>query len=135
MARKSRADLETPPVRLVKPSVSDDFPPAPTHLSEAMRQWWTAVVTDYDLDPHHLLLLQSAAEAWDRMTMARDVLTDEGLMVETADGGKKQHPAVNVERDSRLAFARLLRELDLDAEPPPERPAYRPPSLRSNRRR
>jgi hypothetical protein len=44
-------------------------------------------------------------------------LLADGLTVEGAHG-KKTHPAVNIERDSRLAFARILRELDLD-EPVP----------------
>jgi P27 family predicted phage terminase small subunit len=134
MSRKSRADLETAPVRLV-PSVELELPPAPAHLSAAMKQWWDAVNRDFALDPHHLLLLQGAAEAWDRTQEAGAVLRAEGISIPTADGGKKQHPAVNVERDSRLAFARLVRELDLDCEAPPERPAWRPPALRSNRRR
>jgi P27 family predicted phage terminase small subunit len=134
MPRRSRADLDVPPVRLVSSPVPVDLPPPPNHLSPAMQEWWRAVVRDYDLDAHHQRLLEAAADAWDRMTQARDVLTDEGLTVTTKHGCKK-HPACDVERDSRLAFARLLRELDLDAESPSERPEWRPPSLRSNRRR
>jgi len=101
-----------------------------------MQSWWRQVMGDYELEPHHELLLSAAADAWDRMTEARAQLREEGLTVATKSG-KKRHPAADIERDSRLAFARLLRELDLDA--PAARPepdgGWRPPSLRSNRRR
>jgi len=129
-----RPAAHVPPIQIVK-SVPLELPPAPAHLSPAMQGWWKRVMEDYDLEAHHLLLLQGAAEAWDRMQEAAAVLHAEGISIPTADGGKKQHPAVNVERDSRLAFARLLRELDLDADPPSERPEWRPPPIRSNRRR
>ena len=99
-----------------------------------MQTWWQAVVRDYELDPHHLRLLEAACE-WDRMVQARDTLRAEGLTVATRDGGQKKHPAADIERDSRLAFARLVRELDLDCDPPREEPGWRPPALRSNRRR
>jgi len=136
MPRRSAADIDTPPIRVVEtPVIPAELPPAPDHLSPAMQAWWQAVVRDYDLDPHHLRLLEAAADAWDRMVQARETLREEGLTVATRDGGKKKHPASDIERDSRLAFARLVRELDLDADAPPERPEWRPPAIRSNRRR
>jgi phage terminase small subunit len=75
--------------------------------------------TTYDLEPHHQRLLQAACEAWDRLQEAREVLRQEGTYVE-GRYGPRAHPAVAVERDSRVAFARLLRELDLDGEPGPD---------------
>ena len=72
----------------------------------------------YVLQEHHLRLLQLACEAWDRAQAARERLDRDGVTVQGAEGGLKTHPAVGVERDARLAVARLVRELDLDAEPP-----------------
>src|SRR5262245_62084741 len=83
------------------PPGSAELPDPPPHLSEAMQIWWRQVNADYALDPHHLHLLECAADAWDRMVQAREVLRTEGLSVPTKDGGKKKHPASDVERDSR----------------------------------
>jgi P27 family predicted phage terminase small subunit len=105
---------------------------APQHLRPDTRAWWRSVAADYLLEEHHLRLLTLAAEAFDRCGEAREVLARDGLTVPTADGGLKTHPCVGIERDARLAFARLLRELDLDVEPPAE--GRRSPGLRSNRR-
>jgi P27 family predicted phage terminase small subunit len=86
----------------------------------------------YVLAEHHLRLLQLACEAWDRAQQARAAIEREGLTIRTDEGGLKAHPAVGIERDSRLAVARFVRELDLDTEPPaPERNG--PLSLLSNR--
>jgi phage terminase small subunit len=101
-----------------------------------MKQWWTQVLTDFDLDNHHQRLLECAADSWDEMVAARQILRAEGYSVGTRDGGKKKHPAADIERDARLAFCRCLRELDLDADGEPARPEWRPPPpLKSNRRR
>lgn len=107
-------------------------PRPPKHLSKPMVQWWRHVTDEYELDEHHLKLLQAACEAWDRMCQARDLLNLEGLTVRDGNGNQKPHPAFPMERDSRLAFARLVRELDLDVDSAPT--GTRPPALRSNRR-
>jgi len=89
-------------------------------------------MADYSLEPHHIRLLTLACEAFDRCTQAREAIAAEGLTIATGDGGCKAHPAVAIERDSRLAFCRCLRELDLDVEPPANSRTA-PPALRSNR--
>ena len=108
-------------------------PKVPEHLATATKAWWRAVVSDFVLDPHHLRLLTLAAEAWDRCVQARTVLGAEGLTYLDRFGAPHARPEVAIERDSRLAFARLLRELDLDLEPPASTRSA-PPALRSNRR-
>jgi phage terminase small subunit len=90
------------------------------------------VVERWQLEPHHEKLLTLAAESWDRCAEAREQVRREGLTVATKAGGPRLHPCVRVEQDARLAFARLLRELDLDLEPPAEE-RKRPPALRSMR--
>lgn len=102
-------------------------PKPPDYLSVEIKAWWTSVVDSYALDPHHILLLTAAAEAWDRLQQAREVIALEGAYYTDRFGNHKSHGAVAVERDSRVAFARLLRELDLDVDPPKE--GSRPPQL------
>jgi P27 family predicted phage terminase small subunit len=102
---------------------------APKHLALATKRWWLSVVTDYELEPHHTRLLTLAAEAWDRCQAARELIAEKGLLFETHLGEMRANPAVAIERDSRLAFARLLRELDLDISVPSS--DVRPPRLRS----
>jgi len=102
---------------------------APEHLQPATRTWWLSVVTRWELEPHHVKLLTLAAESWDRCQQARELIDRDGLTTETKSGGLRAHPAVRIEIDSRLAFARLVRELDLDLDAPPA--AARPAPLRS----
>lgn len=105
---------------------------APQHLRETTRRWYRHVAEHYELEPHHHRLLQLAAEAWDRAEQAREALAEHGLVFTDRFGCPRSRPEIAVERDCRIAFARLVRELDLDIELPssPKRPAL----LRSNRR-
>ena len=105
----------------------------PPHLSPSARQWWANVTETYVLEPHHLRLLQLACESWDRVQQAREQLATDGLTISGREGGIRPHPCVSIERDAKLGFARLVRELDLDTEPlRPDR--IGPPALLSNRR-
>jgi phage terminase small subunit len=104
---------------------------APRHLRRATREWYTNVCATYELEQHHLRLLQLAGEAWDRAEQAREALAEHGLVFDDRFGQPHARPEIAVERDARLAFARLIRELDLDAEPPSS--PSRPPGIRSNR--
>jgi P27 family predicted phage terminase small subunit len=106
-------------------------PKAPRHLQPATRKWWEAVAAEYQLESHHERLLSLAAESWDRCQEARKILDAQGMTYADRFGAPRARPEVAIERDSRVAFARLLRELGLDIEPPAD-PA-RPTRLRGQR--
>lgn len=107
-------------------------PRPPVHLQASTRQWWSSVVGAFALEEHHVRLLTLAAEAWDRCCAAREAIDEHGMTFVDRFGCPRARPEVGIERDSRIAFARLIRELDLDISAPPE--VSRPPSLMSNRR-
>jgi len=102
---------------------------APSHLRPATAAWVEGICREYDLESHHQKLLQLAAEAWDRCQGAREVLDEKGVSYDDRFGQPKARPEVAVERDSRIGFARLLRELALDVEPPDDE-TPRPPPLK-----
>ncbi len=99
----------------------------PKHLRRETRRWWKSVLAGYQLEAHHIHLLSLAGEAWDRGQAAREQLEQDGSFYHDRFGQPRVHPAIGVARDAAIAFARLLRELDLDVEPP--RDAGRPPGL------
>ncbi|MDA2937030.1 P27 family phage terminase small subunit [Acidobacteria bacterium AH-259-A15] len=88
------------------------------HLKAATRQWIEDVVSEWALSDHHIRLLILAGEAWDRCQQARRRILKNGLTFNDRFDQPKARPEIAIERDSRIAFARLVRELDLDVEPP-----------------
>lgn len=103
----------------------------PKHLREATSRWFEEVVAEYDLESHHVRLLIKACEANDRCEQAREALKKHGLTYTDRFGSPRARPEVAIERDNRIAFARLLRELGLDIAPPSD---SRPNALPANRR-
>ncbi|RLP21982.1 P27 family phage terminase small subunit [Mesorhizobium sp. YM1C-6-2] len=99
----------------------------PGHLRLETRRWAKKILEEYTLESHHFRMLVKTCEAWDRSEQAREALAADGLTVVDRYGTPKAHPCVGIERDSRTAFFRGLRELALDVDAP-EVP--RPPRTR-----
>lgn len=100
-------------------------PPAfkvPKHLRRPTQIWVKSVLSDYDLEEHHYKLLIAAAESWDRLCSAREIIDRDGMTYTDRFGQPKARPEVAIERDNKVVMARLLRELALDAEPPADAP-------------
>jgi phage terminase small subunit len=100
---------------------------APEHLSPSAAEWHDRVNEEFDLEEHHQRLLLLACEAWDRHVEAREALKLHGLTYLDRFGAPHSRPEIAIERDSRIAFARLVRELALDVSEPNESP--RPPEI------
>jgi len=83
-----------------------------------MKTWWAEIVSEHALGSHQLLVLRAACQAWDRMEQARKVLACSGLSYTDDKGMHRAMPEVAIERDSRTAFVRAVRELNLKLEPP-----------------
>lgn len=102
----------------------------PKHLRADTKRWFAGIVEEFDLDSHHLRLLVKASEAYDRSEEAREAIAKFGMVYENRFGAPVARPECGIERDSRLAFARLVREIGLDVSPPND---SRPAPLRGNR--
>ena len=85
----------------------------PKHLTKESQAWWRHIAEQYQLEAHHERLLTLAAEAWDRCQQAREILKREGITVKGREG-IRAHPCISIERDSRAAFASLVKQLQLD---------------------
>lgn len=92
--------------------------------------FWRTVTKGWELEQHHVRLLQIACESWDRALEAREAVTRDGLTFSDRHGNVKAHPGVAIEVQSRKQFIAALREIGLDAKGPdspraPDLPHYR----------
>jgi len=92
-------------------------PKSPKHLRAPTQRWFQAMIEQFEFESHHLRILQAACEAWDRCQLCREAIRREGMTTIDRFGQVRPHPLLATERDSRLAFAKLLKDLHLDSEP------------------
>jgi len=94
----------------------------PRHLRAETKKWVKKILNTYELEEHHHKLLFLAAECWDRISEAQERIAKEGAYFTDRWDCPKSHPALADERNNRIVFARLLRELNLSEEGPDNRP-------------
>lgn len=112
----------------MKTSKPDPLMTLPRHLSIHTRKWVLSIADRYEkVTPEHIKILICAGEAWDRMESARKVVSKKGTSYIDRFGAPRLRPEVSVERDSRIAFLRALRELNLEHEAPPVEEAPKHP--------
>jgi P27 family predicted phage terminase small subunit len=97
-------------------------PKPPKHLKLATRRWFTWVLENFDMEEHHVKVLTAACESWDRMQQAREAIGKHGITYEDRFGAPKPRPEVAIERDAKIGFSRMVRELRLDLDAPESRP-------------
>ncbi len=88
----------------------------PKHLSQDSRKWAIKIDRTWVLEVHQRALLTSAAEVRDRLAECRAAIKKDGMFFQDRFGQLRAHPALVEERNHRIAFARLLRELNLSEE-------------------
>ncbi len=108
------------------PPLKPKPPSPPAHLCAATRRWWAQAVADFELEAHHLRLLTLAGEAWDGSRRANAVVRAQGQTYTDRFGQPKERPEVAIEDRCTLRYARLMREVGLDIDPPAD---VRPPRL------
>src|SRR3954454_14430046 len=85
----------------------------PGHLSAESQTLWRELTDSFTFEPHETKLLRLALEALDRCNQARRALRRHGLTYDDRFGQPHARPEVQIERDARAAYARLMKELGL----------------------
>jgi len=101
----------------------------PKHLSDAARKWFRETAKQFEFETSaEWELLTQAAGCLHRIEQARAAIEEHGLCVPTAADGVKPNPACGIERDNRILFSRIVRELRLNDNQTDDE--TRPPRLR-----
>ncbi len=90
-------------------------PRAPAHLSAASRRVWRAVVSEWEMTPDALLLLQAALEMWELYQRARRELARASALTATSatTGVAHGHPVAKIAADSLREARQCFRQLGL----------------------
>jgi phage terminase small subunit len=102
------------------------LPKPPKSLEKARKSFWNKIVSTYELGEHHFRLLEADCQCLDRIESARAEVAKTGQYYKDRWKQPKEHPGIAAERNQKVLFARLMRELCLDAV---ETAENRPPEL------
>ena len=103
-----------------------EYPSAPGGLSPEAKKWWKKIVSQWELEDHSLLLLESLLSSFDRMREAQDLLKRDGITVTDRFNQEKPHPATVIENNAKATMLNYMKALNLSLEPLNDGPG-RPP--------
>lgn len=100
--------------------------PIPKGLKGKARVFFQNVVKNFELEEFHVELLAQGCWALQRCEEARAIVDKAGMTyVDTKSGRCFPNPATTIEKDNRVIFTRIIRELGLDLA---DTQAARPPT-------
>lgn len=85
----------------------------PSHIQKSGRNWIKKVLSEYEFSQTDLSTLFMAGECLDRLKQVRERIVKDGLQVPDRFGIMKAHPLCAVERDNRLTFVRINKQLGI----------------------
>jgi phage terminase small subunit len=89
----------------------------PEHLSGLAAAKWDEIRIEWQIeDKAGLMLLTKAFEAFDRAERCRQQISEQGETIIDRFEQMKPHPLLACERDSRAAFASLIRQLGIEPD-------------------
>jgi len=88
---------------------------APAHLSAESQALWRELADQFTDTARQILLLE-ALILRDHAETARRTVESEGMTMKSASGTIHVHPLARFEVDCRARFAKIWRQLNLDAE-------------------
>lgn len=83
----------------------------PDYIQENGQKWLKKLFLEYSFDKSEIETCFQAAGCLDRIAQAQQAIMEHGLLQEDRHGMLKVNPGVLVERDNKILFARLCREL------------------------
>jgi hypothetical protein len=92
-------------------------------LGKAGAKFRQAELDEREFDEtHDFRLLDLASGCLDIIKECREKINDEGLFVLDRFKVQKEHPAIKTEREQKIIFCRIIRELNLSIPPEDSRP-------------
>jgi hypothetical protein len=103
------------------------YPKSSIKLDKVGAKFRRDVLKEYEFnDTHDFRRLDLAAHCLDRIAECHKVIEAEGVFIKDRFEQLRENPAIKVEKDQKVIFCRIVRELNLDIQPPKE---SRPPAL------